>query len=318
MLEFLVGLSTVFVVVCELIKKFTNESKHIRNCSIFLTSIIITMIGIFASGIVGLPGFRYLNAMNPFLTSLDPLTDSVSEHMTTSLSTSYIFVSVFIIFGIIGIWFLFSRKTIDLKIDKRIFALIIGISAIYVSSSFVRLELFASVGLIILGSIGLAILFKKILESNIFSPTKILFCCVILGLFITPVILPEDLSWSSWAEFPPTILHGGSFFQISTNDWPDAMNWLKNNTSEDAIIASWWDYGYWITTLSDRTTIVDNATVIDWQIKKMAYSLITTPENSWHILNSHYSEDVSEYLGDDNLEEWGNQTYQSWLSKHGT
>ena len=282
----LVGLSTVFVVVCELIKKSSNESKHIRNCSIFFTSIIITMIGVFASGIVGLPGFRYLNAMNPFLTSLDPLTDSVSEHMTTSLSTSYIFVSVFIIFGIIGIWFLFSRKTIDLKIDNRIFALIIGITAIYISSSFVRLEIFASVGLIILGSIGLAILFKKILESNIFSPTKILFCSVILGLFLTPVILPEDLSWSSWAEFPPTILHGGSFFHISTNDWSEAMNWLKNNTSEDAIIASWWDYGYWIQTLGERTTIVDNSTLIDWQIKKMAYSLITTPENSWRILSS--------------------------------
>ena len=297
----LVGLSTVFLVVCELIKKFSNESKHIRNCSIFLTSIIIAMIGVFASGIVGLPGFRYLNAMNPFLTSLDPLTDSVSEHMTTSLSTSYIFVSVFIIFGIIGIWFLFSRKTIDLKIDKRIFALIIGITAIYISSSFVRLEIFASVGLIILGSIGLAILFKKILESNIFSPTKILFCGVILGLFLTPVILPEDLSWSSWAEFPPTILNGGSFFQMATNDWPDAMNWLKNNTSEDAIIASWWDYGYWITTLSDRTTIVDNATLSDFQIKKIAYSLITNPNNSWHILSSDYSSDISSYLGDEQV-----------------
>ena len=87
---------------------------------------------------------------------------------------------------------------------------------------------------------------------------------------------------------------------MSTNDWPHAMNWLKNNTSEDAIIASWWDYGYWITTLSDRTTIVDNATVIDWQIKKMAYSLITTPENSWHILESRIIlTDVSEYLGDE-------------------
>jgi len=214
-------------------------------------------------------------------------------------------VSVFIIFGIIGAWFLFSRKTIDLKIDKRVFALITSIAAIYISSSFVRLEIFASVGLIILGAIGLAILFKKIYESNIFSPTKILFCGVILGLFLTPVILPEDLSWSSWAEFPPTILHGGSFFQMSTNDWPHAMDWLKNNTSEDAIIASWWDYGYWITTLSDRTTIVDNATVIDWQIKKMAYSLITTPENSWHILSSDYTTDVSKYIGNENILAFG-------------
>jgi len=215
------------------------------------------------------------------------------------------FVSVFIIFGIIGAWFLFSRKTIDLKIDKRVFALVTSIFAIYISSSFVRLELFASVGLIILGSIGLAILFKKIYESNMFSPTKILFCGVILGLFLTPMILPENTSWISWAEFPPTILHGGSFFQMSSDDWPHAMNWLKNNTPEDAIIASWWDYGYWITTLSDRTTIVDNATLIDWQIKKMAYSLITTPENAWHILNSHYTEDVSKYLGDENILAFG-------------
>jgi dolichyl-diphosphooligosaccharide--protein glycosyltransferase len=123
-----------------------------------------------------------------------------------------------------------------------------------------------------------------------------------LGLFLTPVILPEDLSWSSWAEFPPTILHGGSFFQIATNDWPEAMNWLKNNTSEDAIIASWWDYGYWITTLSDRTTIVDNATVIDWQIKKMAYSLITTPENSWRILSSDYNTNISSSLSSEFLD----------------
>jgi dolichyl-diphosphooligosaccharide--protein glycosyltransferase len=93
------------------------------------------------------------------------------------------------------------------------------------------------------------------------------------------------------------------------------MNWLKDNTPENSVIASWWDYGYWITTLSERTTLADNATLIDWQIKKIAYSLITTPENSWHILNSHYSQDISEYLGNDNIEEWGGEKYESWLAQ---
>ncbi|MBC8250671.1 MAG: hypothetical protein H8E89_03690 [Candidatus Nitrosopelagicus sp.] len=310
----LIIFSTAFVVVCELIKKFSNESRHIRNCSIFIVSIFITITGIFTSGIVSLPGFRYLNAMNPFLTSIDPLTDSVSEHMTTTLEASFSYVSVFIIFGLIGSWFLFSRKKIDLNVDKRIFALILSICAIYISSSFVRLELFASVGLIVLSSIGLAILTKKILESNIFSPTKILYSGIIVVLFLIPTALPEDLSWTNWANFPPTIKHGGSHYLITTDDWLDSMRWLQSNTPENSIIASWWDYGYWITTLSERTTIIDNATVIDWQIKKMAYSLITTPENSWHILNSHHSKDVSEYLGDENVEEWGGHTYQTWLS----
>ena len=300
-----IGFSTGFVVLCEIIKKFSDKSNHIRNCLIVLTSTIISVIGVVSSGLVNLPGFRYLNAVNPFLTSLDPLTDSVSEHMTTSLETSYIFVSVFIIFAMIGIWFLFSRKTIDLKIDKRIFALITSIVAIYISSSFVRLEIFASVGLIILGSIGLTILFKKVFQSNVFPPTKIVFCSIIVILFLIPVTIPENKNWISWADFSPTISNGGSFYQITNNDWPDAMHWLKNNSPEDSVIASWWDYGYWITTLSDRTTVVDNATLIDWQIKKMAYSLITTPENSWHILNSDYTDDISQYLGNENITKWG-------------
>ena len=295
---------TVFVVVCEIIKKFSHESKHIRNCSIVLGSMIISSIGVLSSGLIGMPGFRYLNAANPFMTSLDPLTDSVAEHSTTDLSTSYIFLSVFIIFAMIGIWFLFSRKNIDLKTDKRIFALVLGITALYFSSTFVRLEIFASVGLIVLGSIGLAILFKKLFHSDIFPPAKIIFCGVIILLFLIPVTLPENKNWITWADFSPTIYNGGTFYSIQNNDWGHAMNWLKNNSPEDSVIASWWDYGYWITTLSDRTTIIDNATLIDWQIKKMAYSFITTPDNSWHILNSHYTEDVSEYIGSENVEEW--------------
>ena len=312
----IVAFATVYVILCEIIKKFSDESNHIRNCLIVLISTIISVIGVFSSGLINLPGFRYLNAANPFLTSLDPLTDSVSEHMTTNLETSYIFASVFIIFSMIGIWFLFSRKTIDLKIDNRIFALVISILAIYFSSAFVRLEIFASVGLIILGSIGLTILFKKVFQSKVFPPTKIIFCSIIVILFLIPVTLPENKNWISWADFSPTIKNGGSFYSVNTDDWKHSMNWLKNNSSEDSIIASWWDYGYWITTLSDRTTIVDNATLIDWQIKKMAYALITTPENSWHILNSDYSDDISEYLGNETILAFGGDLESEFNQKY--
>ena len=312
----IVAFATVYVILCEIIKKFSDESNHIRNCFIILISTIISVIGVLSSGLVNLPGFRYLNAANPFLTSLDPLTDSVSEHMTTNLESSYMFTSVFIIFSMIGIWFLFSRKTIDLKTDNRIFALIISILAIYISSAFVRLEIFASVGLIILGSIGLTILFKKVFQSKVFPPTKIIFCSIILILFLIPVTLPENKNWISWADFAPTIKNGGTFYSVNTDDWKHSMNWLKNNSSEDSVIASWWDYGYWITTLSDRATIVDNATLIDWQIKKMAYALITTPENSWHILNSDYSDDISEYLGNETILAFGGELEGGFNQKY--
>ena len=40
------------------------------------------------------------------------------------------------------------------------------------------------------------------------------------------------------------------------------MQWLRENTPKDAVIASWWDYGYWISTLGERKTLADNATLI--------------------------------------------------------
>ena len=290
-------LPTIFVILSSIIMKFSNERTKIRNCIILLVSFIASGIGISNSGLIGLPSFRYLNAVNPFLTTQDSLTDSVAEHMTTSLSMSFTFLSVFLIFAVIGIWFLFSKKTINLKTDMRIFAIFISIVAIYVSSAFIRLELFASVGIIILGSIGLTILTQKIFEQNKQNLTKIIFPAAIIILFIIPVTMPENNTWLGWADFPPTILTGGSAFSnFASNDWEDAMLWIKQNTHEDAVIASWWDYGYWITTLGERTTIVDNATLIDWQIKKMAYALITTPENSWNILSSDYNTIITSSL----------------------
>ena len=293
-------LPTIFILIAGIIMKFSSERTKIRNCIIVLISFIISGIGISNSGIIPLPSFRYLNALNPFLTTQDTLTDSVAEHMTTSLTLSFTFLSVFLIFATIGMWFLFSKKTINLKTDMRVFAILTSIIAIYVSSAFIRLELFASVAIIILGSIGLTILTQKIFQQNKQNFTKIIFPAVIIILFIIPLTMPEGNTWLGWADFAPSILSGGSnFTYFASNDWIDATLWLKQNTSEDAVIASWWDYGYWITTLSERTTLVDNSTLIDWQIKKMAYALITTPENSWHILSSDYNDDVSQFMNDD-------------------
>mgnify|MGYP000173186259 CR=1 FL=1 len=92
-----------------------------------------------------------------------------------------------------------------------------------------------------------------------------------------------------------------------SNDWLETLTWIKLNTPENAVIASWWDYGYWITTLSDRTTIVDNATLDTTQIQKMAKMLMSTPDNSWNILKEMNADYVVIFLSaqkiNDNLED---------------
>jgi dolichyl-diphosphooligosaccharide--protein glycosyltransferase len=289
---------TIFLLICVLIQKISKEENKIKNGLILLVSIILVgsvLITINAdSHFLPLPTFRYLNAINPFLTTTDPLVDSVAEHATTNISQSFFFHSIFMIFSGIGIWLILSRKASKIKFltnDMRIFVLAMGITGVYVSSAFVRLEVFASIAVIILSSMGLSILTTEIFQSKLiqnnpglFRVSKISYVVVIIVLFLIPITYPADGNWISIVDTPATILNGGTSFQVSTNDWLETLEWIKTNTPKDAIVAAWWDYGYWITTMANRTTLTDNATIETKQIQKIAKTFLSTPDESWNML----------------------------------
>jgi dolichyl-diphosphooligosaccharide--protein glycosyltransferase len=44
------------------------------------------------------------------------------------------------------------------------------------------------------------------------------------------------------------------------DDFREAYYWIRQNTPQDAVVMSWWDYGYQIAGMADRTTLVDNNT----------------------------------------------------------
>ena len=48
--------------------------------------------------------------------------------------------------------------------------------------------------------------------------------------------------------------------RVIIDDYREAYYWLKMNTKKDAKILSWWDYGYQITGMGNRTVLVDNNT----------------------------------------------------------
>jgi dolichyl-diphosphooligosaccharide--protein glycosyltransferase len=48
--------------------------------------------------------------------------------------------------------------------------------------------------------------------------------------------------------------------QSIIDDFREAYYWLRQNTPQDAVVMSWWDYGYQIAGMADRPTLVDNNT----------------------------------------------------------
>jgi dolichyl-diphosphooligosaccharide--protein glycosyltransferase len=304
---------TVFLISSIFIQKISKDKNKIRNSLFLLISIII--IGSFLliineeSNILPLPSFRYLNAINPFLTTLDPLTDSVAEHATPNISQSFMFHSILMIFSGLGAWFILSKKSFQSKIiiknDLKIFVLIVGITSVYVSSVFIRLEVFASISLIILASIALSVLSKEIFKINLSSKRsyilKISYVVLIFTLFIIPLVFPANANWISGVDIPPTILTGATNHPPS-NDWLEALEWIKLNTPENSVIASWWDYGYWIQTLAERASLADNSTTNSHIIQNIAHMLLSTPDDGWKILQKMNADYVVVFVAGERLD----------------
>ncbi|ODV98058.1 hypothetical protein PACTADRAFT_47880 [Pachysolen tannophilus NRRL Y-2460] len=70
------------------------------------------------------------------------------------------------------------------------------------------------------------------------------------------------------------------------DDYREAYYWLRMNTPEDSKVMAWWDYGYQIGGMADRTTLVDNNTWNNTHIATVGRAMATTEEKSEEIMRS--------------------------------
>ena len=293
--------STVFLVIAHFLKKISQPRTEIRNTLFLLVAFIAGTIGIIGAGTYYHSYFRYLNAINPFLSTQNTLTESVAEHFTPTLVDYFSDYSILLMFAGLGAWMALKRRN-----DMSIFALIIGLTGVYVSATFARLLVFASIGIIVLAGLGIYEVTRSIMETRKSSSLttaktrkikkrlqhendttanltkariiKIAYVIVIIFILSIPMVYPPNSNWLISADIPTSIANGGTGYRVKTNDWIDALNWISQNTPKNAVIASWWDYGYWITTLGNRTSLADNGTLNSTRIQTIAKMFIDKPE----------------------------------------
>ena len=283
-------LSTLILVIVIIVQK--KSTRKNLNGALVLLSIIVLFSTIIIvaenSNSIILPTHRYLNAIFPLLTTTDPLIDSVSEHATLEISQSFLFHSVLMIFASLGVWFIATKnkKFYIFSNDMKIYALSLGMFGVYIGSAFMRLEVFTSVGIILLSSIGVRFLIKcSLFQNKKYSIYTFISISLIISMLMLPLFLPVDSNVIQISvNTPPTIKNGGTNFNISSNDWRESLEWIKNNTPDDSVIGSWWDYGYWIQTIANRASLADNSTVIDHRIETIAKIFFENPDDAWKSL----------------------------------
>jgi len=83
---------------------------------------------------------------------------------------------------------------------------------------------------------------------------------------------------------------------VVVNDYMEAYHWLRDKTPKDSRIMSWWDYGYQITGIGERTTLADGNT---WNHEHIATlgKMFASPEKEAHSLLRHVADFVLVWTG---------------------
>ncbi|GLB41540.1 putative oligosaccharyl transferase STT3 subunit [Lyophyllum shimeji] len=122
----------------------------------------------------------------------------------------------------------------------------------------------------------------------------------IMVVFNTICMLAFFVSHCTWvtstAYSSPSVVLASSKpdgSQHIIDDFREAYYWLRQNTPEDAVVMSWWDYGYQIAGMADRPTLVDNNTWNNTHIATVGKAMSSSEEVAYPILRKH---DVSYVL----------------------
>jgi dolichyl-diphosphooligosaccharide--protein glycosyltransferase len=97
----------------------------------------------------------------------------------------------------------------------------------------------------------------------------------------------------------PSILMKGrlkSGKEVIIDDYRECYWWIRDNTPPDARIMAWWDYGYQLTAIANRTTIADGNT---WNHEHIALlgRILTNSEKEGHRIARHMADYILVWSG---------------------
>ncbi|MFX1264764.1 MAG: STT3 domain-containing protein, partial [Promethearchaeota archaeon] len=236
----------------------------------------------FTSNPIVLLGGKFLTVINPFFRLDQRVFASVAEHLPSPWGSFYHTLNILMFIFPLGMYFLFKRAR-----DEDYLIFLYGLTSVYFAGSMIRLGLILAPGVAVLSAVavngilspfGKVVTQKSVFERRRFRMSSSLTsehaiaAFAFLGLLLSLNVMMGTYYITEYAGSPEFAAGQLSAGQLYT-DWQTSMTYIRDVLPDDAVIASWWDYGYWINGAGDGLTIVDNATWNGTQIALMGYAL---------------------------------------------
>ncbi|PFX22914.1 dolichyl-diphosphooligosaccharide--protein glycosyltransferase subunit STT3A [Stylophora pistillata] len=242
---------------------------------------------------------RFYSLLDPsYAKNNIPIIASVSEHQPTTWSSFYFDLQLMVFMFPVGLYYCFFKLT-----DANIFIIMYGVTSIYFAGVMVRLMLVLAPVACILSGISVSTILTTYMKNLDVSrrdrkttkkmdptyPIKNEVATAMVGLMsLLLITYTFHCTWvTSEAYSSPSIVlsakqHDGS--RVIFDDFREAYYWLRQNTPEDAKVMSWWDYGYQITAMANRTILVDNNTWNNTHISRVGQAMASSEDRAYEIM----------------------------------
>lgn len=283
----------VYLSSFEISKVKPQISKNLPHYVLIIS--IVVFISLISIGSLGLPGTKFLSTIVPTLRSVLPIVISVAENQVSTWATIFSDSGFKLFLVPVGLYYLARRRE-----DVDVFVILMTVFATYFASTMVRLTILAAPAITVVSAYALSEILRGFARNlsitysrkkrvspigiEYYVITPILVCSLIMFSFIPSTYgVRYSISPIDAAYVPPTVVSSSVPIRSSVPDWLRALSWMRDNLPSSAVIASWWDYGYWITVLGNHTSIVDNATLNTTQIGEVAYAFMSDEETAYRV-----------------------------------
>ncbi|KAI3797494.1 hypothetical protein L1987_32751 [Smallanthus sonchifolius] len=267
-----------------------------------------------ASGYISPWTGRFYSLLDPtYAKDHIPIIASVSEHQPTAWSSFMFDFHILLFLFPAGLYFCFKRLS-----DATIFIVMYGLTSMYFAGVMVRLILVATPAVCLISAIAVSATIKNLTQSirgktgqtvsakgtsstrgtskqqaSVDQSIPFLKNGATVLLFGAFYLLSRYAIHCTWvtseAYSSPSIVlaaRGAHGQRVIFDDYREAYFWLRQNTPSDAKIMSWWDYGYQITAMGNRTVIVDNNTWNNTHIATVGRAMSSYEDEAYEIMRS--------------------------------
>jgi len=333
----------VFLLLC--VAEVSRYIKTVKKKMIFVFCFFAFLVFLFlllsSYGYVSALGLKYEFVLNPFARfgsgASQQFVQSVQEHRPSAWGSFYYGMGIGAFFLLVGLFFAVQNPT-----NRNLFLCMFGLTSVYFAGTVVRLTLILAPAFCLLWALALVRLLgpfitlmkevpaiprrKMRLEAHVgkeFSGAFIVFTFLLLTFaFVLPSPMATFPRVLDQAYSPTTIASGSIPVKPADPvvDWINALNWMRINLRSTDVVASWWDYGYWITTIANKTTLADNATIDVKKIGKLGEMFLSNETEAIEILreyNATYVVVFTTFDQNGNDVGWADEGKWRWMARIG-